>query len=128
VLFRSNFPNKWAHSNLCDGTRWQHYANAFVKRQLQKEAALLIMIYEDPFDFAIHQKVPRRGWHKKWNRHSFVFLDGHAGNTETDTGKQLRGPGWKSCAKPDVMGLLAWWENPLDPDYQFRKIPPIPGR
>ncbi|MEW6252461.1 MAG: type II secretion system protein [Planctomycetota bacterium] len=123
-----NFCAKWAHSNLAEGRRWQHYANAFIKRQLQKEAALMIMIYEDPFDFGLWQKVPKRGWHKKWNRHQFIFLDGHAAAVETDTGKQVRGSGWKSCGKPDPPGILAWWENPLDPDYQFRKIPPIPGQ
>ncbi len=109
-----------------------HYSNAFVRRQLTREAGVLIMIYEDPFDFAIQNRVPSRGWHRTWLKHNFGFLDGHAANVETDTVRTKRGPGWKSCAKDLVGGgtplQRAWWEEPTDPDYPLRRIPPLPGQ
>ncbi len=122
-----NYPmTVWGHSFTGhDYRRWQSYQNAFIKRQLGRDAARLIMTYEDPFDFAFANKVGRRGWHKKYNRHNFVLLDGHGATIDTDTSKGTRGLGWKTCAKQ--LSDPAWWEDPNDPDYDLRNIPPIPG-
>jgi type II secretory pathway pseudopilin PulG len=126
-----NFSLKWALANVPatdSEAHWQQFSNAFIKRQLTGEAAKLIMLYEDPFDFAARNQTARRGWHGKMNQHQFAFLDGHAGQVETLTEKELRGPTWKWCGAPDT-GKGAekpWWENPEDPDYRFRQIKPLP--
>ncbi len=122
---------EWAYLDVNGLNRtphWQNYMNAFIKRQLMRDAARLIMIYEDPFDFALANKVPRRGWHKKFDRHNFIFLDGHAATVDTDTGAGTRGLGWKTNAKQHVAGgAPGWWEDPNDPDYDLRNIAAIPG-
>ncbi len=125
------FSLQWALANIPaknSSDRWQHFSNAFIKRQLTAEAGLLIMLYEDPFDYALRNQVARPGWHGKPNRHNLAFLDGHAAMVETQTDKLLRGPNWKSCGAADLGKAKSkpWWENSDDPDYKFRKIPPLP--
>ncbi len=122
-----NYPG-CAWSTLSPRTqRWQHYQNAFIKRQLGRDAARMIMTYEDRFDFAFQNKVGVRGWHKKFNKHNFVFLDGHAATTDTDTAKGNRGLGWKVCGEQLQEVQYTWWTDPNDPDYDLRNINPIPG-
>ena len=107
--------------------RWQQRANAFLREQLAFEPSRFIILYEDPFDSAQWLNIPRRGWHQKWNRHSFLFLDGHAANMVTDTTKGNRGLGWKSASWSPQTAFPAWFNNPEDPDYQYRDITPLPG-
>jgi hypothetical protein len=90
-------------------------ANAFLRQQ---NPGTFIILYEDPFDMAAWSNFPRFGWHKKWNRHSFLFLDGHADNMLTETGDGNSGRGWKS---PNYN----WYNNPEDPDYRYRAISPV---
>jgi hypothetical protein len=125
-----NFSLNWALANVPAenaAERWQHYANAFIKGQFTSDAARLVMLYEDPFDFALRNQVARRGWHGKLNQHQFAFLDGHAARVETLTEKELRGANWKSCGAADVRNAKTrpWWENPEDPDYKYRQIKPL---
>jgi len=96
--------------------------------QLLRDASRFIILYEDPFDMAQRMRLPRRGWHKKWNRWSLLFTDGHAANVLTDTTKGATGLGWKSCSGMNSVDPLAWWNNPDDPDYQYRDLPPLPGQ
>lgn len=107
--------------------RWLQRANAFVRVQLQRYSSTFVILYEDPFDFAAWNHLPRRGWHGKWNRHSFLFLDGHAAAPFADTARGTSGPGWKSCAGGLSTDPWAWWNNPTDPDYQYRDITPLAG-
>ncbi len=106
---------------------WLHQSNAFVKIQLRWDATRFVILNEDPFDSALWFHIPRRGWHKKWNRHSLLFLDGHAANKQTDTSKGTSGLGWKTGSGKSLEDPAAWWNNPLDPDYRYRHIPPLPG-
>jgi prepilin-type N-terminal cleavage/methylation domain-containing protein len=113
------FVYKWLILGPGGRDRWLNRANAFLKRQIEFHASRFIILDEDPFDSAIYSVIPRRGWHKQWNRHSFLFLDGHAGNIQTDTANDTFGPGWKSSGGN-------WFNDPNDPDYQYRNIPPLP--
>jgi len=124
------FAEQWAITFRGGGSqmRWLQYANAFVKAQMTHEAAMMIMGYEDPFDFGIQMRVPKRGWHKKWNKHQFFFLDGHAGMVETSTDKEVRGSNWKACSQNSATGFgRGFWNNPDDSDYRYKNLPPLPG-
>jgi len=112
-------------------THWLQRANAFLHQQLRYYSATFIMLYEDSFDSAQWMHLPRRGWHKKWNKHDFLFLDSHAANILTDTGHYPyhSGLSWKSCSGsyPTPPDPWAWWKNKDDPDYQYRYIARLPG-
>jgi prepilin-type N-terminal cleavage/methylation domain-containing protein len=112
-----------------DPPRWQHRTNAFLRVQLAKWASTFIILYEDPFDSAQWNRIPRRGWHGQMNRHSLLFLDSHAANMLTDTAKGARGLGWKSCSGKGPTDPKAWWNmwDWQDPDAQYKNIPPLPG-
>lgn len=73
------------------------------------------MLFEDPFDSAQLNRINRIGWHKQWDRYSFLFLDGHAANIYANTTLN-HGPGWKSSS-------LAWYNDMNDPDYELRTLP-----
>jgi prepilin-type N-terminal cleavage/methylation domain-containing protein/prepilin-type processing-associated H-X9-DG protein len=112
--------------------RWLQRSNAFLRRQQMYWATTLIMLYEDPFDSAQWMGISRRGWHRQMNRHNFLFLDGHAANTYTDTKKvdgrrPKRGLGWKSASGFRASDPEAWWNDKDDPDYQYRNIDPLAG-
>jgi hypothetical protein len=99
---------------------WGHYlqrANNFIARQRERASSRFIMLFEDPFDSAKTGEYQRRGWHRQWSQHSFLFLDGHAANMYVDTAHESFGPGWKSPP-------YDWFEDPDDPDYDLRLIPP----
>jgi prepilin-type N-terminal cleavage/methylation domain-containing protein len=114
--------------------KWMHRCNAFLRQQMQTDSARLIMLYEDPFDVAVWNGIPNRGWHKEWMRHSFLFLDGHANNVITDTtNSKKRGIGWKSCSGNAGGDPNAWWNAPedptnpkYDPDVAYKYITPLP--
>lgn len=106
--------------------RWLQRANAFLRVQLRRYPSLFVVLYEDPFDSAMWNHLPRRGWHRKWNRHSFLYLDTHAANIVADTGRDTSGPGWKCCAG-SRSDPWAFWNRTNDPDYQYRDIMPLPG-
>ena len=77
-----------------------------------------VVLYEDPFDNAQYYGRQRIGWHRRLNKHNFLFLDGHAANTLAYTvGALSSGLGWKT-------GAWQWWSNPNDPDYQYRLLGP----
>jgi len=95
-----------------------HYlerANHFLERQRELHASRFIMLYEDPFDSAQWNNLPRFGWHQQWNRHSFLFLDGHAANITADPTRGNFGTGWKTASGE-------WYYDPDDPDYRFRDL------
>ena len=115
----------WIHDPLTR-YRWLQRANAFTQRQLRYDASRFVILYEDPFDSALHNRMPRRGWHQKWNRHSFLFLDGHAANMVADPTEATWGRGWKTGSGTDPDDPDAWWNNPDDPDYRYRNLPPLP--
>jgi prepilin-type N-terminal cleavage/methylation domain-containing protein/prepilin-type processing-associated H-X9-DG protein len=67
------------------------------------------------------KQTKRLGWHRQWNRHNFLYLDGHAANTYADPSKDgAWGPNWKTAA-------LRWYLQPTDPDYQYRNMGPQRG-
>lgn len=95
-------------------------ANKFLKMQRTRAGAVsrFVMLYEDPFDSALFEGVQRIGWHRQWNRHSFLFLDAHAANVLANPqGRQNSGPGWKTASG-------AWYSDPEDPDYPYRTLKP----
>ena len=122
-----HFVMNWARSKVPANGPWLQQANAFVRMQLQYDASRFIILYEDPFDSAQWLDIPRRGWHKKWMKHSFLFLDSHAANILADTTKGKSGTGWKSCSGSYSDDPKAWWNDKNDPDYRFRDIAPLPG-
>jgi prepilin-type N-terminal cleavage/methylation domain-containing protein len=110
--------------------RWLHRANAYLRQQqmYQHNAARFIILYEDPFDSSQWLHIPRRGWHKGWNRHNFLFLDAHAAATVTDTlNGATSGRGWKSASGNQRNDRFSWWWNRFDPDYGYRNILPLYG-
>jgi prepilin-type N-terminal cleavage/methylation domain-containing protein len=106
---------------------WQRRANAFLRLQLQRDATRFVILFEDPLGWALWNYLPRRGWHNRWNRHSLLFADGHAANLVTDTSVGSSGLGWKACSGNSKVDRRAWWNNPDDPDYRYRTLPPLPG-
>lgn len=91
-------------------------ANKFLERQRELFAATFIMLFEDPFDSSLLQRLPRVGWHKQWSRHSFLFLDGHAQNRFVNVEDKYRsGPGWKTASGP-------WYDRADWPDYEYRDL------
>ena len=105
---------------------WLQRANAFLRQQMRHGAHRLIMLYEDPFDSAQWNRIPRRGWHGQWNRHNVLFLDSRAASVLADTSKGTSGPGWKSCSGNSIADPMAWWNDPDDPDCQYRDVTPLP--
>jgi len=122
-----HFVYSWAIQNRGE-RNWLQLANAFLRVQLFKHSSEFIILYEDPFDSAQWLRIPRRGWHREWNKHSLLFLDGHAANIKTDTTKGARGFGWKSASGPHPADFYSWW-NPRshDPDYKYRLMRPLPA-
>lgn len=98
-------------------TTYLQRANHYLSMQLQYHASRFVILFEDPFDSALWSRINRRGWHKKWSRHSFLFLDGHAENMFADSKAADWGTGWKA-------GSTNWWVNPDDPDYRYRNLGP----
>jgi prepilin-type N-terminal cleavage/methylation domain-containing protein len=92
-------------------------ANRFLRIQREHHVADFVMLYEDRFDSPLLNKLPRIGWHKQLNKHSFLFLDGHAANITANTLKGRDGPGWKTASGP-------WYTDPNDPDYSLRDLDP----
>ncbi|MGD8454493.1 MAG: DUF1559 domain-containing protein [Phycisphaerae bacterium] len=107
--------------------RWLHRANAFLRQQLMHDVSRFVILYEDPFDSSQWLNIPRRGWHGRWMRHSFLFLDGHAANIVADTTAGCRGRNWYTASGSSSGDPDAWWNDPDDPDYQYRDITPLPG-
>ncbi len=107
-----------------DEDRWLQLGNAFLRRQRERNSSMFIALYEDPFDSAQWNNIARRGWHRQWSTHSFLFLDGHANNMFTDTTKGNRGLGWKSSSGSPGSAYTAWWQDPADPDYEYRNLSP----
>jgi prepilin-type N-terminal cleavage/methylation domain-containing protein len=119
------FVINWALIHRGCETSWLELGNAFLRKQLESDSAsIFIILYEDPFDSASSNNIPRRGWHKQWSQHSFLFLDGHAANIFTDTTKGHRGLGWKANTGYDGSPVQPWYLDPDDPDYEYRNIRP----
>ncbi len=112
-----------------EARNWNQLANAYLKVQLQRYAPLFLILMEDPFGSSQWLHIPRRGWHKKLNRHNFLFLDAHAAavTTDTVTKSATSGPGWKTGSGNSASDPYAWWNNEFDPDYLYRLLPPLPG-
>lgn len=92
-------------------------ANKFLNFQRQRAASRFLMLVEDPFDSAQLNRLARVPWHKRLNKYSFLFLDGHAANMLADTSRGNSGLGWKSAS-------LAWYNDSTDPDYDLRTLNP----
>lgn len=125
-----HYPMNWAASlfNKDRPSRWMQRSNAYTKQQLRFWASRFVIIYEDPFDIALYQGLPRRGWHRQMNRHNLLFLDGHSANTVTMTGNgEKHGPNWKSGSGNSSSDRKAWWKDRDDPDYQYKDIDALPG-
>jgi prepilin-type processing-associated H-X9-DG protein len=92
--------------------------NHYLLKQIERHASTFVILYEDPFDNAQYYGRQRIGWHRRLNKHNFLFLDGHAANTLAYTvGGLSSGLGWKT-------GAWQWWSNANDPDYQYRLLGP----
>lgn len=96
--------------------RYMERANRFIDRQRDHNIARFVVINEDAFESAQANRTDRVGWHREMNRHSLLFLDGHAGFTYTDTKQGNHGRNWKTASG-------AWYYDPEDPDYQYRDLP-----
>ncbi len=128
-IINYHFALNWARQSFAGEERlkWLWRANAFLRAQLRHNSSRFVILFEDIADSALWNAIPRRGWHGKWNRHSFLFLDGHAANVLADTSKGSRGLGWKTSSGVSGNGFPVWWQDPDDPDYQYRDITPLPG-
>jgi len=108
--------------------RYLERSNRFLQKQREQNVSRFVVLVEDPFDSAGWNNVPKMGWHGKWNKHSFLFLDGHSANVYADasTGLGNYGPNWKTAGRglrPDG-SPIQWFNNPDDPDYQYRDLGP----
>jgi len=112
-----------------NGGRWLQRSNAYLRHQLQRHSSTFVILYEDPFDSALWLGMPRRGWHRMWNRHNLLFLDGHSANTYTDTSTREwhMGTGWKTGSGNSPRDSKAWWMRPTNVDFWLRNIPPLGG-
>ena len=124
-----HYARNWAAGSFPDDVpvRWLQRANAFLRTQLRQCSSTFVIIYEDPFDSAQWNRIPRRGWHRKWNRHNLLFLDGHAAATLAVTADGARGLGWKSTSGNAPDDKAAWWNDPQDPDFQHHNMVPLGG-
>lgn len=104
--------------------RWLELGNAFLRKQMEFHSSRFVALYEDPFDSAQWNFIPRRGWHRQWNQHNFLFLDGHAASTFADTTKGNRGPGWKTASGRPRTPIRPWYLDQNDPDYEYRDLRP----
>ncbi len=114
-----HFVWRWAANEALfpDGrTNYLQRGNNFLSKQFQSHSARFVILFEDPVDSALWNRIQRRGWHRKWNRHSFLFLDGHAAYTLADT-RQDYGANWKAASQ-------RFWYDTTDPDYQYRNLGP----
>jgi prepilin-type N-terminal cleavage/methylation domain-containing protein len=98
-------------------TKYLKRANNFLAQQRRRDPGRFVMLYEDPFDSAQYNRIPRFGWHRQWNRHSFLFLDGHAANVYADATEFYQGPGWKTSGG-------AWYNDEHSVDYDLRTLGP----
>lgn len=101
------------------GRERRHYlerANNFLEKQREYNVSRFVILFEDPFDSALLNKWAKFGWHRKWQRHSFLFLDGHAANTFANVSQGRFGTGWKTSSGP-------WYNRSEDPDYQWKDLP-----
>jgi prepilin-type N-terminal cleavage/methylation domain-containing protein/prepilin-type processing-associated H-X9-DG protein len=62
-------------------------ANLFLRVQRRHWADRFVILYPDRFDLLQYNRMPGMGWHKQWNRHNFLFLDGHASNVYANPGE-----------------------------------------
>ncbi|MCG3126761.1 MAG: hypothetical protein CHACPFDD_01616 [Phycisphaerae bacterium] len=92
-------------------------SNHFLSRQMAAHSSRFVILFEDPFDSAQWNNVRRHGWHRQLDRHSFLFLDGHAAYVLADASRGNSGLGWKTSAG-------AWFYDPNDPDYLYRELGP----
>ncbi len=129
--YTCNYHFAWCWAKDCftndSPPRWLQRANAFLRMQMMRHSAEFVILFEDPFDSSQWNRVPRRGWHREPNRHNFLFLDGHAAYTYADTTQGSRGLGWKTASGNAAGDPRAWWNDPRDPDYQYRDIVPLSG-
>ncbi|MGE0482342.1 MAG: DUF1559 domain-containing protein [Phycisphaerae bacterium] len=102
--------------------RYLQRANAFLQKQIEYQSSRMIILFEDPLDSSFWSRVPRRGWHRTWNKHSLLFLDAHAANLRADVFEGYTGPGWKLASGNSAGDPRAWWNDPDDPDYQYRNL------
>ncbi len=122
---------------------WLSRANAYLREQINRDPSRFMIITEDPFLRSQFTYTPLRGVHRNFQpfvnlgsrgvgpgfaRHNMLFLDGHAANMLADTSQGTWGRGWKSAGGNRKDDPRAWWNNPLDPDYRFREITPLPRR
>lgn len=62
-------------------------------KYMQRNAARFVTLLEDPADYALAKHVRIEGNHRKFSKHNFAFLDGHAEYLYADT-RYLRGADW----------------------------------
>lgn len=120
-----NYHFSWNWAVYAARNNWLPLSNKFLKIQRRLHASRFIILYEDPFDSALFSGISRIGWHRQVNRHSVLFLDGHAANIWMDTIginaltglPKNQGTGWKTASG-------RWWVNPDDPDYEYKDLRP----
>lgn len=54
-------------------------------KYMDRNSARFVILLEDPADFGFHDEVQTTGYHKKFSKHNFAFLDGHAEYIAADT-------------------------------------------
>ena len=63
-------------------------------KYMDRNSARFVVLLEDPADYGFHQEIQTTGWHKKFSKHNFAFLDGHAEYIEADTRSLLQRGRW----------------------------------
>lgn len=87
----------WTDLSDFDGSKpvqsWKKAHRALMREGLAGFAARYAMYFEDPLDWAVHEKVQVMGNHRRFSFHSIGFMDGHAANIYVDSRKWC-GAGW----------------------------------
>ncbi len=81
----------WANQ----GQGWLDNCRAIVKDTIGGMVSTFTFYWEDPMDFALYDKIQKIGNHRKLNKHSVGFLDGHAEYKLIDT-RDYCGVGWNT--------------------------------
>ncbi len=81
----------WANQ----GQGWIELSRAVVKDTLGGMVSTFTFYWEDPMDFALYERIQKIGNHRKLNKHSVGFLDGHAEYRLIDT-RDYCGVGWST--------------------------------
>ncbi len=77
-------------------------------KYMQQHASRFVTVLEDPAEFALTERVQVEGYHRKFSKHNFAFLDGHAEYLYADT-RYLHERDW--TVLDETPPYKEWWPD-----------------